>query len=81
MLSCKEIVKTLSSEDRSTWRKRLEVRVHLMMCQHCRKYAKHLEILKSGIKNLFSIKDKAADPNKITAIENEVIKKIGNGRP
>ena len=78
MLTCKEIVKTLSSEDRRTWRRRLDVRVHLMMCQHCRKYAKHLEILKSGIKNLFSIKNKAADPDKITAIEDKVIKKITN---
>lgn len=80
MLSCKEIVKTLSSEDRRTWRRRLEVRIHLMMCHHCSKYAKHLNLLKVGIKTLLLKRSKTADPRSINAIEDRIIKKISNGQ-
>lgn len=76
MLSCKEVVKTVSSEERTTWRRKLEVRLHLMMCRHCGKYAKQLELLKIGIQNLLSSKAKSADKSKIQNVENRVLEKL-----
>lgn len=76
MLSCKEVVKTVSSEERTTWRRKLEVRIHLMMCWHCGKYVKQLELLKIGIQNLLNSKVKSADKNKIQTVENRVLEKL-----
>lgn len=76
MLSCKEVVKTVSSEERTTWRRKLEVRLHLMMCRHCGKYAKQLEILRLSFSKLFSAKSQNVDGKKVREIEDRVIDKV-----
>jgi hypothetical protein len=48
MIRCKEVATLLSAgqvEDRSVWR-RSAVRLHLMMCRHCRRFARQLTLLK-----------------------------------
>lgn len=75
MLSCKEVVKIVSSEERPSWRRRLEIRFHLMMCHHCGKYVKHLELLKAGFKKLFHMKAENISQEKIHDLENRVIEK------
>lgn len=75
MLSCKEVVKIVSSEDRPTWRRKLEIRLHLMMCHHCGKYAKQLEMMKAGFRKLFSSASKISDDKKIRELEDRVIEK------
>lgn len=76
MLSCKEVVKIVSSEERPNWRRKLEVRLHLMMCRHCGKYAKHLEILKSGFVKLFASKMRILNEKKVRELEDSVIEKM-----
>lgn len=75
MLSCKEVVKIVSSEERPSWRRRLEIRFHLMMCHHCGKYVKQLELMKSGFKKLLQSKHEKANQEKIRDLENKVIEK------
>lgn len=76
MLTCKEIVKILSSEERSSWRRRIEIRMHLFMCHHCNKYAKHLHYLNQGLRQLFKAKSKEVTPEEISKIEAEVLRKL-----
>lgn len=76
MLSCKQLVKIVSSEDKPTWRHRLEIRFHLLMCHHCRKYVKHLEFIKNGFKELFKNESQKVESAKIKELENKVLDKI-----
>lgn len=75
MLSCKEIVKIVSSEERRAWRQKLEVRLHLMMCHHCGKYAHQLALLKAGFKKLFLNKSQKIDEANLRNLEDRIIKK------
>ncbi|MGZ3772930.1 MAG: hypothetical protein ACXVCY_18315 [Pseudobdellovibrionaceae bacterium] len=76
MMNCKQIVKTVSSEDKTDWRHRLEVRIHLLMCHHCRTYVKHLEMIKNGFKKIFNTEGQDLDSEKIKELEKKVLKKI-----
>ena len=78
MLSCKEVVKIVSSEERPTWRRKLEVRLHLMMCHHCGKYARQLELMKNAFKKLFVAKSKSVDDKKLHDLEERIIKKVND---
>ena len=76
MISCKEVVKTVSSEDRSSWRKNLRVRFHLMICRHCRKFAQQLEIMKSSFKKLFKSKTAQVSEETIRKLEDDAIRRL-----
>lgn len=76
MLTCKEIVKIVSSDDRVSWRKKLEVRMHLFVCHYCSKYAKQLEYMSAGFRKLFKSKASSDHADDIKRIESEVIRKI-----
>lgn len=76
MMSCKEIVKNISSDERPTWRRKVEIRLHLMMCHHCGKYAKHLELLKKGFKKLFVSKQTQDQTHEIAQLEERIVQKI-----
>ncbi len=47
MLSCKDIAGLAARDELSEagWRGRLAARLHLLMCQHCRRYAAQLRII------------------------------------
>lgn len=75
MLSCKEIVKALNSEEQLSFVKRMEVRLHLMMCDNCSAYSKHLALLKKGMRKLFS-KMTQTKPEQIKNLEDNILKKL-----
>lgn len=76
MLSCKEVVKIVSSDQESSWKRRLEVRFHLFICHYCRKYVLQLKYMRSGFKTLFNEKAKKPNSEEIKKIEQEVLSKI-----
>jgi predicted anti-sigma-YlaC factor YlaD len=47
MLRCNEVAAIVGSGelDEAGWRRRLSVRLHLMMCRHCRRYARQIAAL------------------------------------
>lgn len=53
MLNCKDTARLVSeSMDRKLpWRKRLEVRLHLFICDNCARYKKQLHILRRLFRN------------------------------
>lgn len=75
MLSCKEIVKLLSSEVDVPLLKKAELRMHLMMCKHCSRYSKHLRMLSDGFKNLLN-KKAQVDAAEVSKLEREVLEKL-----
>lgn len=50
MISCKNVSKLLTSDQlpAQSWWKRMEVRLHLAMCDICSRLARQLEQLRSG---------------------------------
>lgn len=75
MLPCKEIVRILSSDEKIGFLRKLELKMHLAMCNHCSAYRKHLESMKNGFKNLFS-KITATDSNTVRNLESKIISNI-----
>ena len=55
MLTCKEVARTVSSEDieQIGWRNRLAVRFHLLMCRHCRRYTEQMHALGDAARGVF----------------------------
>jgi anti-sigma factor RsiW len=46
MLKCRDLTERASEllDGRATWPERLAVRVHLMMCRHCTRYFRQIEL-------------------------------------
>ena len=46
MLSCREVSERASDliDGRASWRVRAGARLHLLMCQHCRRYVEQLKL-------------------------------------
>lgn len=65
----------MNSEEKVSVLNRAELRMHLIMCKHCSGYAKQLNLMKVGFKNLFSQLTKI-EPGKVEQIEDQVIEKI-----
>jgi len=59
MITCKEASHLISiqDEEKLSLSTKLKLRLHLMLCKTCMYFAKHIEILKSSVKNLVN------DPN------------------
>ncbi len=74
MLSCKETIKILSSEDVS-FRQWVELKMHLVMCEHCSVYNKHLKVLRLGFKKLFN-KITKSNPEDVERMERNAIEKL-----
>ncbi len=55
MLTCKEVTAAVASDDllRRPWRERLGVRLHLLMCRHCRRYAAQLAAIGTAVRRLY----------------------------
>ncbi|MDH2916556.1 MAG: zf-HC2 domain-containing protein [Gallionella sp.] len=54
MLDCKHNTELLSQslERRITWRERLAMRMHLMMCRGCRNFEKQLAFIRKAAREL-----------------------------
>ena len=53
MRSCRETAQILDSGENLSFFTKLELRLHLMMCEHCKNYGKQLKVLKRALTNLF----------------------------
>ena len=56
MLSCKDIAGLAARDELSEagWRGRLAARLHLLMCQHCRRYVAQLHMIGQAARSLTS---------------------------
>lgn len=72
MIPCREVVQILGSGQEASIRKRIEMRIHLMMCRHCTAYFKQLRMLKKISTKIFS--SLSVDSSRTSAIELEAVK-------
>jgi hypothetical protein len=61
MLRCNEVTRLCASEDvrDASWRTRIAVRLHLMMCRHCRRYVRELSRIGAAARAL--VRDEAEE--------------------
>lgn len=55
MPTCKEIARAVASDELATWswRQRLALRLHLLICRHCRRYVSQIRALGEAARQLF----------------------------
>lgn len=65
MLNCRQVTRLVSQsmDTRLAWYQRLGVRIHLLYCVWCRRYAAQLRFLRKAVKSL------AADSTKAPALQ------------
>jgi anti-sigma factor ChrR (cupin superfamily) len=83
MLTCREVTQLIASGERETapWTRRLLVRVHLAMCDGCRRYARELDALGASARALW--KPTPADDVAVRRVEEAIRAEIRrtDGRP
>jgi len=60
MLSCKEVNRLMSQElDRKlSWGERIELKLHVSMCDGCSNFRKQMSVVRSACKHAFALDDK-----------------------
>ncbi len=55
MPTCKEVSRVIATDELATagWRQRLSVKLHLLMCRHCRNYARQIQEIGEATRRLF----------------------------
>ncbi len=79
MLSCKEVARTVASGalDESTWSRRLALRLHLLTCRHCRRYARQLRAIAVAARGLW--REDSEDPSTLERLKRTIVQ--DSGRP
>lgn len=73
MLSCREVTRLHASDEilSASWKTRVGVRVHLMLCRHCRRYLRELARIGAAVRDL--LEDAAEDPDRNEALVRRVL--------
>ncbi len=76
MLNCKDVTHIVATGeiDKLSWVKRLELRLHLMMCNHCREYMAQMAVLGRGVRRLFG---HDPDPETLERLEARIMAESG----
>jgi len=75
MRNCKEVVRLLASGEELRLLDKAELRVHLLMCSNCSRFAKQLRLMKKAFVNLFK-RVAAVDKSVVKQLEDDVLKKV-----
>lgn len=78
MLSCKEVAHLVASDEfeESGWMTRLSVRIHLLMCVHCRRYVAQVQAIGTAARSLYSDRRDSGELVIIRRLENAILKEI-----
>lgn len=81
MLSCKEVTCLLAGDEleKAIWARRLAVRIHLCMCQHCRRYAAQLQAIGRAARSLWGVRPADEDPEALKRLEEAILKGVSRG--
>ena len=72
MLNCRDVHHRVSSgeAEASNWMRRIEMRLHLMMCAHCRNYVMQIAAIGEGVRRLCG--SEPADPAELERMEHRI---------
>ena len=80
MLSCKEVTRKIASDElaEAGWRERLAVRLHLLLCRHCRRYVAQLRAIGAAARNLWW--SRSQDPSTLERLERQILEDCLGGQ-
>ena len=72
MLDCREVHRRVASGDVETmnWMQRIEFRIHILMCVHCRNYVTQIAAIGEAVRRIFL--GAPEDPAKLLRMEEEI---------
>ncbi len=75
MLTCKEVANLVASDGfkEAWWGRRMGLRLHLLMCRDCRRYAKQLRALGAYARNRWG--PQAEDSDTLRRLEREILER------
>ncbi len=78
MLKCKEVSEIIAVDrfDEATWTRRLSIRLHLVMCRHCRRYASQVRALGDAARELWSRRDDPGDSAVFERLKAVILKDV-----
>lgn len=78
MISCEKVAYLLANSDSNSLLTKIQVRMHIMMCQHCYDYEKQLKIINQECNKLRSTELTPEETLKIKSSKEEMLKKYGS---
>ena len=62
MTSCKEVARTIASDEMANLsaRRRLAVRFHMFRCRHCRRYEAQIRAIGGAVQELFAVPEESS---------------------
>jgi len=81
VISCKDLASIVARDE---WKalpfwKRLEIRLHLMMCSHCRRYVEQIKAISEAARRSFS-KDPERYQQEIAELEERILHDLNRGQ-
>jgi len=76
MLKCREVSKLVATDavGELGFMRRLELRMHVLMCRHCHRYLQQIRTLGQGARELAD-RD-ASSPERLQEIEEEILEQV-----
>ncbi len=73
MMTCREVASLIASDglEGAWWGRRLGVRLHLLMCRHCRRYAEQLRAIGAGARKHWG--RQAEDSETLQRLERDIL--------
>ena len=80
MMRCNEVAKLVTSDllTSSSLIKRMEVRLHLMMCEHCSRLLRQLKELRAAARGIAGLFDHELDQGTGQEMETRILRKISH---
>ncbi len=81
MMTCREVASLIASDglEGAWWGRRLGVRLHLLMCRHCRRYAEQLRAIGAGARKHWG--RQAEDPKTLQRLERDILERSKSKGP
>ena len=79
MLTCKEISRTIASDELASagWRRRFAVRLHLLMCRHCRRYSRQIEAIGTAARQVLGVAEPRSGSGE--RLRNSILDRLSRG--
>ena len=73
MLTCNDVAKAIGQDELLTapWQSRLALRVHLLMCRHCRRYAAQIRAIGTAARSL--LRERGEDPTVLERLHRTIL--------
>ncbi len=80
MLKCKDVTRKIASDElaEAGWGERLGVRLHLLLCRHCRRYKEQLRSIGNAARNLWG--SRSQDPPTLERLERRILEQSLGGQ-